>query len=95
MCITFSQLCDKDVINCNDGAKLGNVTDIEIRTDDCRITAMIVKQCTSILKKAEDIKIPWDKIEKIGTDVIIVNFKTIFRAECCISKEPRKRFFLK
>ena len=95
MCITFSQLCEKDVINCTDGANLGFVTDIEICTDDCRVTAIIVRQNTSLLKKSDDIKIPWDKIEKIGTDVIIVNFKTIFRAECCVNTEHKRKFFLK
>ncbi len=91
----FSQLCNKEVISCNDGAKLGNVTDLELCTDDCRITAIIIKNCNSILKKGDEIKIPWDKIEKIGTDVIIVNYKPIFNSHCNIECNPRKKFFLK
>lgn len=95
MLTTFSELCDKDVINCTDGSKLGNVTDIEICISDCRVTAIIIRHCTSILKKSIEIKIPWDKIEKIGTDVIIVNYKPIFNSQCNTECTPHRKFLFK
>ncbi len=95
MLTTFSELCDKEVINCTDGARLGNVTDLELCISDCRVTAIIIRHCTSILKKSLEIKIPWEKIEKIGTDVIIVNYKPIFNSQCSTECAPHKKLFFK
>lgn len=92
MITTFCDLSEKEVINCNDGSVVGNVRDIEICTDDCRLIAIYVEKNTGLFSKSEAIRIPWDSIEKIGCDVIIVKI-----AQCCIKdhehKERKKLFF--
>ena len=90
----FSELCEKEVVNCNDGRKLGNVTDIEINTDERCVIAIIVSESCQIFKKSEEIKIPWDKIQKIGTDVIIVDYKSVFHSNCH-GKCDKRKFSLK
>lgn len=88
---TFCQLTEKEVINCTDGSILGNPTDIEISTDDCKITAIIVSRGGGFMGKQECITIPWCQIEKIGCDVIIVNFPSCPPCECTITHREKKK----
>lgn len=93
MITTFSELCKKEVINCIDGSKLGNVTDIDICIDDCRVTAIFIERHKGFFTKSEKIRIPWDKIEKIGNDVIIVNFSFSPCDNLCNDKKCGKNGF--
>lgn len=70
-----SDLKLKEVINVLDGRRLGGITDIEIDIDSGRLTAIVVPGIGKFLGffgRNEDIVIPWDKVNKIGTDVILV-----------------------
>ena len=79
--MTLSDLRLKDVINTRDGRCLGKVIDIEFCLCDSRITAIIVPGglrpgsfLTQIFYgEKEVILIPWEKICKIGDDVILVD----------------------
>ena len=95
MITLFSSLCEKQVISCSDGAVLGSITDIEIATEECRVTALIIEEKRGLFSKMRsDIRIPWDKIEKIGVDVIIVNYCVqSIPANCC--EKPPKKFGFK
>jgi YlmC/YmxH family sporulation protein len=70
-----SDLKQKEVVNVLDGKRLGNITDIEIDIEKGTLTAIVVPGFTRFLGvfgQSEDIVIPWDKINKIGLDVILV-----------------------
>ncbi len=65
----------KEVINVLDGKRLGTITDIEIDVDSGRLTAIVVPGAGRFLGmfgRSDDIVIQWDKINKIGLDVILV-----------------------
>ncbi len=65
----------KEVINVIDGKRMGNITDIEIDVETGRLTAIVVPglgKFLGIFGRNEDVVIPWDKINKIGMDVILV-----------------------
>lgn len=83
--MTLAELRTKDVINVNDGRKLGRVMDIEFCVVDSRITALVVPAETSLIQTLRGEKcgtvIPWENICRIGDDVILVNV-----ADC----EPEK-----
>ncbi len=66
---------DKEVINVCDGRRLGCVCEIEFDVCDGRITAIVVRAEGGLLgiKKGEELVIPWDKIQKIGEDIILVD----------------------
>ena len=90
MITTFQELCDKEVINCSDGSIIGSVSNLEITTDECRITAIFVETGNSLFSKRESIRIPWENIEKIGCDIIIVRCAPICRNdESCIKEKKR------
>ena len=66
---------EKAVINSCDGRILGNVAEIIFDVCDGRLTAIVVRdECSTFsFKRRDEIIIPWDKITKIGEDVIIVD----------------------
>ena len=74
--MTFSDLRRKEVINVCDGRRMGCVCDIIIDINTCRLDAIVVPGCfsiTNIFQKQRNIIIPWNKIRKLGDDVIIVD----------------------
>lgn len=71
----LSELCEKEIVNMKDGAILGRIGDLEIDASTACIKAMIVPgrlKCFGILGREENVVIPWDKIEIIGCDTILV-----------------------
>ncbi len=66
---------DKEVICVADGRRLGYVCEIEFDVCDGRITAIVVGAEGGFLgvKKGEEIVVPWEKIQKIGEDIILVD----------------------
>ena len=68
------ELRDKEVVNLCDGTKLGCPSDFEFDLCDGKITALIVpRPCGFLgLSHANDLVIPWSKIECIGEDAILV-----------------------
>ena len=71
--IDFKQ---KEVININEGKIIGFVVDVNADFGKGEIDSIIVAQSgklfSSVLGK-NNITIPWDKIKKIGEDVILVD----------------------
>ena len=66
----------KEVINVRDGRRLGNIIDMEFNLSEGRITAIVVPGASrflGLLKEEDDVIIPWEKIKKIGDDVILVD----------------------
>lgn len=79
--MTFSQLKRKEVINVCNGGRMGCVCDIIIDINLCRIEAIVVPGPFSfkcLLAPQKNIIIPWNKIRKIGDDVILVDAGEIF-----------------
>lgn len=69
----------KEVINIVDGKRLGGITDIEIDIEDGRLIAIVVPGDTKflgLLRRNDDFVISWNKIVKIGFDVILVELAT-------------------
>ncbi|MCR4434513.1 MAG: YlmC/YmxH family sporulation protein [Clostridiales bacterium] len=66
----------KEVINISDGRRLGFVSDIEINLEDGRIESIIIPgggKFFGIIGKDSEVVIPWDRIKKIGEDIILVD----------------------
>lgn len=73
ICVSDFKL--KEVINIVDGKRMGTISDIEIDVDSGRLTAIVVPGAGKFLGlfgRNEDVVIPWNKINKIGLDVILV-----------------------
>ena len=70
-----SELRELEVVNLLDGKRLGFASDLEIEAETGRIKAIVVPGPGKFLwlfGKSEDFVIPWEKIRKIGVDVVLV-----------------------
>lgn len=73
--LRVSDLRQREVINTLDGRRLGVIGDLDIDLNAGRVTALIIPGQTrllGLLGRTGDIYIPWEKIVKIGSDVILV-----------------------
>lgn len=71
------EMRDKQVICIKDGTILGCVCDVEIDTGCGKLIAIVIygrPKCFGLFGRCEDIIIPWEVIEIIGEDTILVNF---------------------
>ena len=85
-CCNTENFREKEVINVCDGRRLGCVSEVIFDVCDGKITAIVVPPQGGFFKHkdAQAIIIPWERIEKIGADVIIVNAEG-----CCPPPLPR------
>lgn len=70
----LSDLQEKDVVNINDGRKIGRIIDAEVDING-KINYLVVDEkrgLKGLLSYNGDINITFDKIKRIGTDVILV-----------------------
>ena len=76
---------DKEVISVCDGRRLGFICEIEFDVCDGRITAIVVRSDGGFLGvgKGCELLIPWEKIQKIGEDIILVDGIEFPVAEKC------------
>lgn len=74
--VKISDLRLREVINITDGRRLGPIKDIDIDLDEGRINAIILPfpgaRLIGFFSRENEIVIPWDKIIRIGVDVILV-----------------------
>ena len=68
------ELRQKEVINIFDAKRLGFVSDVEVSIERGAIEAIVVPGRAKLFNIGtnSDIVIPWNKIKKIGDDVILV-----------------------
>ena len=73
----LTDLMQKDVINDDDGNKLGKIIDINLELDGSINSIIINKgiKFSNIFSSKEQVIVDWDKILKIGNDVIIVDYR--------------------
>lgn len=73
---SLNNLRAMEVIDINEGKRLGLIGDVKIDCDDNRILSIIIPgEKISFFSKSEDIEIDWDDVYKVGTDVILIDSK--------------------
>lgn len=78
----LAELRCREVINLCDGCRMGFVGDVEIDVMCGRVCAIIVPgraRFFGLLGREDDFVIPWERIEKIGEDIILVRFEAPIR----------------
>ena len=72
-------LRQKEVINTGDGTRYGFVSDLEIDIKQGQVRALIVPgpgRVLGVFGRDQEYRIPWDMINKIGDDIILVECST-------------------
>src|SRR5579875_1098250 len=74
----ISELQAKDVVNVEDGKRLGTIGDMEIDLDSGLIRSIVIPgqgRFFGMVGSTQDYVTPWNQIVKIGTDVILVDLR--------------------
>lgn len=71
---SINSMKNMEVIDINSGTKLGFIVDIKLDCENDKVESLIIPgENKGWFSKGEEIEIPWDNIEKIGIDVILVS----------------------
>ena len=84
----------KEVINICDGCRLGYVSDVDIRIPEGQVVAIIVDgpyRFFGLFGKGGEYYVPWDCIQRIGDDIILID-KPFPRREAPPERKRRRRF---
>lgn len=71
----FKEFKSKEIIDVEDGMKIGYVDDLVFDTDTADVVSLVVYgryRLFGLLGRDEDMIIDWEDIEIIGTDAILV-----------------------
>lgn len=80
----FTGIRRKEVVNSNDGRRLGFICDLIVDTCNGHIEAIVVPGCGGVWnfwRGSRDVIIPWCKICRFGEDVILVDLPA--QDPCC------------
>lgn len=78
MLIKISDLRDLEIVNINDGRRLGPLKDIELDLAKGAISALVLPgysegRILGIFGRGGDIVVPWERIKQIGLDVLLLD----------------------
>lgn len=82
MITKFCKLREKEVINICNGKRLGFISDAEIDVNTGKILRIIVpknSKCFSFSGNKNSFIIPWQNIERIGDDAILVRISELIQ----------------
>ena len=73
--MTFRELCAKEVVQVQEGVCLGRVDDLELDPQTAQVRSLLLlgrPRLFGLLGRDETLTIPWEEIEKIGVDALLV-----------------------
>ena len=75
----MSELQRKDIVSINDGIRLGKIVDIEVNKEG-KILGLIIEPIKMMRRISirSEVKITFEEIVTIGSDVILVDLKNSF-----------------
>ncbi len=93
--LTFSCFSEKAVVNCRDGRIMGYPYDLRFDADSGNILSFFVKESGKLcfFSKPNTAEIPWERITKIGDDIILVDTDFFPRPRDTKQKKEKKYFF--
>ena len=84
----------KEVINICDGCRIGYVEDVDIRIPEGQVAAVVVYgpcRFFGLFGRGEEYYIPWECIQRIGDDIILID-KPVQRREVPPERNRRRKF---
>lgn len=90
--ISYNELRCKEVVNLQNGARMGKLIDMIIDSNGKDVLGIVVPGVRKLFKANEDIFIPWCDISKIGSDVILVSLNVNSLTNVTRTKEDNKDF---
>lgn len=76
MLVRTSELRQREMINLDDGRRLGTISDLEIDVEAGRVTALVLPgpgRLFGLFGRSEETVVPWSHVHRVGVDVILVS----------------------
>lgn len=89
----FADFRCKEVINICDGCRLGYVADVELKLPEGQVCAIIVYgpfRFFGLFGRGEEYYIPWECIQRVGDDIILVD-KPFERRDPRLERRRRRK----
>ncbi len=80
----FSDFRRKEVVSVKNGMKIGYVDDIVFDTDTAAVQSVVVygrPRLFGLLGRSPDLLIPWEEIQVVGEDIILVENEGVERPQ--------------
>ena len=74
--MTIRELCEKEVVQLEQGVCLGRADDLELDPATAQLQSLILlgrPRLFGLLGRDESLTVPWQEIETIGTDAVLVH----------------------
>lgn len=86
----YSTLKNKEVVNIRDGSAIGCICDLEVNPCTGQIIRLILpgEGISGFFSSKKRLFIPWDCVERIGDDVILVRLHELPDGKDCCDKDP-------
>jgi len=84
----------KEVINISDGCRIGFVGDVDVRIPEGQVAAVVVYgpcRFFGLFGRGEEFYVPWECIQRIGDDIILID-KPVQRREPQRERKRRRSF---
>lgn len=84
--LKISDLRMREVINVLDGRRLGLIKDIDIDVENGKINALVLpgpSRVFGFFGREDEIIVPWEKVVRIGLDVILVEVPDSYARYSC------------
>ena len=88
------ELQERQVVNIADGKCLGNLKDIELNLWTGSIRSLVLPGMSGFwnrLQKSGELIVPWDKVVRIGVDVILIDMPEISQYDTLFAAGKRKK----
>ena len=80
MRLTLKEIRTKAVVNLSDGVCYGYADDLILETETKTVLTLVIKgrlRFFGLFGREEDVLIPWERIETIGKDTILVKMEAV------------------
>jgi YlmC/YmxH family sporulation protein len=75
--VRTSELRARELVNVDDGRRLGTISDLDIDVANGRVTALVVPagggRLFGLFGREEETVVAWERIVRVGVDVILVS----------------------
>ena len=76
--MTYCELKRREVINGSDGRRMGHIIDLVFSAESGKIKGIILPYGKrGVFSKSQDLFVPWQCVQKIGEDVILVEIRDL------------------
>ncbi|MCH5165468.1 MAG: YlmC/YmxH family sporulation protein [Clostridiales bacterium] len=91
--MSYCELKRREVINGSDGRRMGHIIDLIFTVDSGKIKGIILPYGKrGVFSKSQDLFVPWQCVQKIGEDVILVEIHDLPSGmPTCVSSDKRER----